>query len=299
MSHDNLESAASPTQSRRVENLLESTLSDSGIPARPAILERVHLEMEKPEPDLNLLARIISADVALAGGLISIANSPYFGYHGRVRSVNESLMILGLDVACRAIAGLILRKIFPSTLALERFWDASAGIAQLSGWLAQHPDIGIQIPASDAYTYGLFRDCGIAVLLNRFPYYNEVLNKANEEKVRKFTEIEETQCPTNHAVIGGLLTQSWWLPEEITMAIRHHHDFELLEKDDSTLLPPHTRGLIAITQLAEHIFQKHTGLSKAQEWLKSKDVCLQLLELSDEQLERIYIESMPILAKFD
>jgi len=298
MSHDNSEPVVSP-QSKRVENLLESTLSDSGIPARPAILERVHLEMSKIEPDLNLLARIISADVALAGGLISIANSPYFGYHGRVRSVNESLMILGLDVACRAIAGLILRKLFPSSPALERFWDASAGIAQLSGWLAQHPDIGIQIPASDAYTYGLFRDCGIAVLLNRFPYYLDVLTKANEEKVKKFTEIEETQCPTNHAVIGGLLTQSWWLPEEITMAIRHHHDFALLDKDDSTLLPPHTRGLIAITQLAEHIFQHHTGLSKTEEWFKSKDVCLQLLELTEEQLEGMYTEGAPILAKFD
>lgn len=153
-----------PDKSMRVEGLLENTLGDNGIPARPVILDRIHIEMLRPEPDLNLLARIICADVALAGGLISIANSPYFGFHGRVRSVNEALMILGLDVACCAIAGLILRKLFPATLALERFWDSSAGIARLSGWLAQHSDIGISIHASDAYTYGLFRDCGIAVL---------------------------------------------------------------------------------------------------------------------------------------
>jgi len=299
MNQNNKESDNSSGQSKRVESLLESTLADSGIPSRPAILERVHVEMNKEEPDLNLLARIISADVALAGGLISIANSPYFGFHGRVRSVNESLMILGLDIACRAIAGLILRKLFPVTQALERFWDASAGIAQLSGWLAQRHDLGIHVPASDAYTYGLFRDCGIAVLLNRFPYYNEVLMKANEEKIRKFTEIEETQCPTNHAVIGGLLTQSWWLPEELSMAIRHHHDFELLQKDDSTLLPPHTRGLIAIAQLAEHLFQRHTGLSKTQEWEKSKEVCLELLEINDDLLQILYLEGAPILTKYD
>lgn len=299
MNQDNKGTVSTLTQSKRIENLLESALSDSGIPARPAILERIHVEMGKAEPDLNLLSRIISADVALAGGLISIANSPYFGFHGRVRSVNEALMILGLDVACRAIAGLILRKLFPVTMALERFWDASSGIAQLSGWLAQNPDIGVQIAASDAYTYGLFRDCGIAVLLNRFPYYHDVLMKANQEKTLKFTEVEETQCPTNHAVIGGLLTQSWWLPEELSMAIRHHHDYELLQKDDTTLLPPHTRGLIAIAQLAEHIFQHHTGLSKTQEWDKSKEVCLQLLEIDEEQLERLYIEGAPIMAKYE
>lgn len=299
MSDDNSNKASGADKSKRIEGLLDSTLKDSGIPARPAILDRVHSEMYKEEPDLNLLARIISADVALAGGVISIVNSPYFGFHGRVRSVNEALMVLGLDVACRAIAGLILRKLFPVTLALERFWDASAGIARLSGWLAQHPDIGVTVHANDAYTFGLFRDCGIAVLLYRFPYYQEVLVRANAEKTLSFTEIEATQCPTNHAVIGGLLAQSWWLPEEISTAILFHHDYAILHRDDSTLLPPATRGLIAIAQLAEHIFQHHTGLSKTQEWFKSSEVCMQFLEIREDQLLGLYEEGAPILAKYD
>ena len=299
MSNEGQKVASITDQSGRVEGLLERTLADNGIPSRPAILDRVHIEMGKEEPDLNLLARIISADVALAGGLISIANSPYFGFHGRVRSVNEALMILGLDVACRAIAGLILRKLFPVTLALERFWDSSASIARLSGWLAQHPDIGIKVHANDAYTFGLFRDCGIAVLLHRFPYYHEVLMQANAEKTLSFTQVEEVQCPTNHAVIGGLLAQSWWLPEEISTAIRLHHEYSLLQKNDSTLLPPSTRGLIAIAQLAEHVYQHHTGLSKSQEWDKSKEVCMQLLEIDADRLVSLYAEGAPVLAKYD
>ena len=299
MSIENKTVAAMSDQSKRVESLLESSLSDTGIPSRPAILDRVHTEMGKDEPDLNLLARIISADVALSGGLISIANSPYFGFHGRVRSVNEALMVLGLDVSCRAIAGLILRKLFPATHALERFWDASASIARLSGWLAQHPEIAIKVHANDAYTFGLFRDCGIAVLLNRFPYYQEVLLKANAEETLSFTQVEEIQCPTNHTVIGGLLAQSWWLPEEISVAIKYHHEFALLQKDDMTLLPAPTRGLIAVSQLAEHLFQHHSGMSQTQEWVKAKEVCLALLGLTEEQLLSLYDESAPVLAKYD
>lgn len=299
MNNENQNSAAMNSQSKRVEDLLQSSLSDTGIPSRPAILDRVHSEMGKDEPDLNLLARIISADVALSGGLISIANSPYFGFHGRVRSVNEALMVLGLDVACRAIAGLILRKLFPVTVALERFWDASASIARLSGWLAQHPDLAIKVHANDAYTFGLFRDCGIAVLLNRFPYYQEVLLKANAEKTLSFTQVEEIQCPTNHTVIGGLLAQSWWLPEEISVAIKHHHEYGLLKKEDTTLLPAATRGLVAISQLAEHLFQHHSGLSQTQEWSKASEVCLELLGLNTEKLSLLYDESAPVLAKYD
>jgi len=299
MSKESQNTSSIPDQAKRMEGLLESTLKDSGIPSRPAILDRVHVEMGKDDPDLNLLARIISADVALAGGLISIANSPYFGFHGRVRSVNEALMVLGLDVACRAIAGLILRKLFPATLAMERFWDASASIARLSGWLSQHPDIGTKVHASDAYTYGLFRDAGIAVLLTRFPYYHDVLLHANAEKKLGFTQVEEVQCPTNHTVIGGLLAQSWWLPESISTAIRVHHDYSVLEKDDTTLLPDETRGLIAIAQFAENIFQHHTGLSKTEEWSKSGEICMQLLEINEEQLAVFYEESAPVLSKYD
>lgn len=299
MTQDNKITTGEFDQSKRVESLLESTLKDTGIPSRPAILDRVHIEMGKDEPDLNLLSRIISADVALSGGLISIANSPYFGFHGRVRSVSEALMVLGLDVACRAIAGLILRKLFPVTLAMERFWDASASIARLSGWLAQHPDVGIKVHANDAYTFGLFRDCGIAVLLNRFPYYHDVLLHANGEKTLSFTQVEEIQCPTNHAVIGSLLAQSWWLPESISTAIRIHHDYSVLDKNDTTVLPDDTRGLIAIAQFAENIFQHHTGLSKSEEWSKSSEVCMQQLEINDEQLENLYEEGAPVLAKYD
>ena len=287
-------SALSPTG--RFKALLERALVDTGIPTCPAILDRIHIELGKDEPDLNLLARIISSDVSLAGGLISISNSPCFGVHRRVRSVSEALKVLGLGITFRAISGLILHKIFPVTLSMERFWDASSSIARLSGWLAQRPDIGIRLHASDAYTFGLFRDCGIAVLLNRYPYYPEVLAQANAEKTLSFTQIEELQCPTNHALIGSLLAQSWMLPEEISTAIRVHHEYAILRESDATVLPPATRGLIATAQLAEHIFQHHTGLSQSQEWHKSRDVCLKLLEIGEDQLPDLYEEAAQVLA---
>lgn len=292
--HENDALAFSP--SGHVKELLERTLVDTGIPTCPAILDRIHVEMSKGEPDLNFLARIICSDVSLCGGLISIANSPSFGFHGRVRSVNEAMMVLGLDTTFRAISGLILRKIFPVSQSMERFWDASSNIARLSGWLAQRADIGIRLQASEAYTFGLFRDCGIAVLLNRFPYYHEVLAQANAEEILSFTQVEEIQCPTNHAAVGSLLAQSWMLPEEISTAIRIHHDYAILQGNDATLLPPATRGLIAVAQLAEHIFQHHTGLSKSQEWHKSRELCLKLLEIREDQLQRLYEEAVPVMA---
>lgn len=281
-------------QSPEVNTLLERSIRDIGIPSCPVILNRFMTETNKDEPDYHRLADIVGSDVGISAGLIKTANSPFFGVRQHVRSVNEALTILGLKASSRAVAGLILRNSFPASANLERFWDASARIANLSGWLAQH----LRLPglmAEDAYTFGLFRDCGIPILLRRFPNYRAALAAANRDGARSFIEVEETELPTNHAMVGCILSQSWWLPEEICLAIRNHHDLAALASSGSRLPMP-SRRLIAISQLAEHIVQQQLGLSITREWPKLGEACLQILDLNDELLEALYAEAAPITA---
>ncbi len=281
------------TAPSEVDNLIERSILDVGIPPCPVILDRFITEARRDEPDFKRLATIIGTDVGLSAGLIKTANAPFFGMRQRVRSVNEALTILGLKTASRAVAGLILRKAFPNVPNLERFWDASARIAHLSGWLAQHLEIrGLR--AEDTYTYGLFRDCGIPVLLGRFPHYEKVLAAANNDAERSFIAVEETELPTNHAMVGCILAQSWWLPEEICLAIRNHHDLVALESLSSKL-PMQSRRLIATGQLAEHIVQRQSGLSMTQEWTKLGAACLLILELDETQLEALYVDAESVL----
>lgn len=288
---------ATPSPPSPVDALLESSLKDIGIPPRPAILERISCEMLKKEPDFKRLANVIGTDVSLAASLIKTANSPFFGCRSRVRSVNEALMMLGLDVASRAIAGIILRKVFPGSLHLERFWDASARIARLSGWLAQYVG-NHKLRADDAYTFGLFRDCGIPVLLMRFPGYQKVLAEANGEEMRGFTVVEDAHLPTNHAMVGCLLAQSWWLPEETCLAIRHHHDATVIETPSFT--PPLTsRYRIAMAQFAEYLVQRHSGLSQTHEWPKLGAACLRLLDIAEDEVDDILAEAIPVMEAED
>ncbi|MDP1940976.1 MAG: HDOD domain-containing protein [Gallionella sp.] len=282
------------TPKTAVDNLIERSILDIGIPPCPIILERFMTEARQDEPDFKRLASVIGTDVGLSAGLIKTANSPYFGMRQRVRSVNEALVILGLKTASRAVAGLVLSKAFPNVANLERFWDASARIALLSGWLAQHLNIsGLQ--ADDAYTFGLFRDCGIPVLLGHFPRYENVLVAANGDVTRSFTEVEGVELPTNHAMVGCMLAQNWWLPEEICLAIRNHHDVVALASVDSKL-PVLSRRLIAIAQLAEYIVQQQLGLSMTQEWTKLGATCLQILDIDEASLDALCAEAAPIAA---
>lgn len=262
-----------------VNREFQSALRDNRIPPCPIALERIAHEMSQAEPDLRHLNQIISSDVALAAGLVKLANSPYFGAQRRISSVSEALILLGLDTASQAVACIALAEAFPNMRSMERFWDASAQIASLSGWLAserQWPGVRPQ----EAYTYGLFRDCGIAVLLQHFPDYTRILQSANNEQVRSFTDIEDDLLPTNHVVMGSLMTQSWWLPESICLAVRHHHE---MAKDPEQKDAPF-RYLVAVSQLAEHLLQQHSGRSKTYEWEKLGAACLMQLGIDDEEL---------------
>lgn len=278
------QTAPTPVSAQEVDVRMRIEIKDIGIPPRPQILVAIEQEMRKDAPDFILLSKLIASDVALAAGLIKTANSPFFGFNKLVRSVNEALLVLGLKTVTRTIAGLALQKIFPHVPSLERFWDASAKTARTAAWLAGKCKLPGGLRPADAYTFALFRDCGIPVLLIPFPEYSKVLQAANAATDASFTDIEEQQLGINHAVVGAELAEGWLLPPEICAAIRHHHSLAHLADDAGKLLPSASRSLIALAQTAEHLLQSATGLSQTSEWQKLGAACLDVLALDEESL---------------
>ncbi len=277
-----------PGKARPLDALFERTIRDLEIPPRPAILDEIRREMGRESPNSRVLGVRISADVGLAAGVVRIANSPYFGCHSRSRTIHEALLVLGLEATARAVAAISLRRAFPNSAHYERFWDSSAQIAALSGWLAQtvRPP-GLR--ADDAYTFGLFRDCGIVILLRHVPGYVRTLERANRDAVRGFTEVEAEVLPIDHAAVGCLMAQNWWLPEELCLAIRHHHERAVLAGQPPDV-PAASRSLIATSQLAEHVLQHATGGSRTAEWNKLGTGCLGVLGLEETDLVGLYDE---------
>lgn len=277
-----------------VEEALEEALRDIGIPPRPVILDRIGAEMRRPEPDFHHLVTIIGADVALAAGLLKTANSPYFGFQSRARTVMQALMMLGLEVASRAVAGLVLRRIFPAVPAMERFWDGSARVARTSGWLVGQLGVRDNVRADEVYTYGLFRDCGIPILMRKFANYAEILRAANADGERPFTTVEKARCPTSHALVGCLMVQNWCLPAEFSTAIRHHHN-PLVLQSGNLGMPIASARMVALAQLAEYLVQRITRQSATREWDKLGGACMEILGLDGNGVELLVRDAPPVV----
>jgi len=278
----------------RFEKAISLTVRDIGIPPRPTVLDEIDREMLKDEPDFTHLANIVGSDVGLAASVIKVANSPAFGMSRRVRTVQDALLVLGLKLTVNTIANIVLKRIFPNLPSLERFWDSATRCARVSRWLMRQLRGSWGISPDDAYTFGLFRDCGIPLLMIPFPDYAAVLAQANGEKTQGFTDIENTNLGINHADLGAQLAADWRLPDEVVLAIQHHHDLGFFERSHEDPLLQHGLLLAAIALTADHLIQKNTGLSQDCEWEKLGGAVMKVLALTPERLDQLIVEAEDI-----
>jgi len=134
------------------------------------------------------------------------------------------------------------------------------------------------LPVDMAYTFGLFHDCGIPLLMRRFPQTKSVLMQANAAEDGKFTQVEDRLLGTNHAVVGYFLARRWRLPDDVAQAILHHHDYGILLRSGE--VSALTQAQIAVNVLAEHAIRLHVQGENENEWPKAAAAVCGFLGLS-------------------
>lgn len=259
------------------DEVVLSSLRNVDIPPCPSILLEVDRELKKASVDVRTVAQLISRDVALSGHVIQIANSPAFTSGKDIRSLDHALQLLGTQRIFNLVIVQLLKTAMSGadSLSMERFWESSAQVARLSAELARRLRcIGTDV----AYTFGLFHDCGIPLLMKHHPDTKRVLAAANQAEDGNFTAIEDQHLGTNHAVVGYFLARRWRLPADICKAIQLHHDYSVLAPTYETELP--VKQLIALNVLAEHIIRLHGHGDGEHEWAKAASPACAIFGLS-------------------
>lgn len=273
-------------------SVTEDVVRNVVIPPRPEILENLSAELNRRSPRVATIVKLLSADVGLAASLLKTANSPAFGLNRRLVSVQEAVTLLGFGTVEAAANEFLLRQaIGKGGPSMERFWDASRKMAEVCRYISR------SIPGlrpDDAYVYGLFQDCGIALLIQRFPDYKATLAAANAAVDRSFTAIEEERHQTDHATIGYLLARTWRLPEHVSEAIRSHHEYGQWLGEAATL-PAASGRLIACALLAERCVQLATDMAKSVEWDKAGEAAIAYLDMKPGEFDEIADDVLQVL----
>ena len=258
----------------------ERIVDDLNIPPCPEVLTKLLGEMRRDEPDYMVMSNLISADVSLAAAMLKTVNSPFFGLRSKATSVKQALTLLGLRNVKEVVTGLLLKNCLPlgESAAMEHFWETSSGIAQTASLLAK-PLGGVD--REDAYTFALFRDCGLPLMVKHYPEYDQFYSEAISG-TQPFTEAEQAKFGMNHARVGAQLAQSWHLPDESCKAIALSHDYLALSADE---VPAKVRKLIALALVAEHIHARCTSSGECPEWVKGGSAAIVALGINEDAIE--------------
>lgn len=260
--------------------LASGPLRDISIPPCPDLLLALRKEMDKADPDPQVIADIAGRDVAMAASLIRTANSPYYARSRPVTSAPEAVGLLGMRMSEKLLTAFLMRNaIRVSSPLLEHFWESSTRRALAMAHIAR------QLYGVDpelAYSCGLFGHVGIPILMQGVRGYAGTLTEALARQDRSFTETENAAHKTDHAVVGALVARTWRLPSPIYQAVRLHHDFTTLRDSHAQ---PVVRTLVAMALVAEHLVTLHEGAKAQREWLTYGATCLAYLDVGEAELE--------------
>ncbi|WP_338483646.1 HDOD domain-containing protein [Pseudomonas trivialis] len=267
---------------------IQQALQGISVPPQPQIMVDLQMEQYMPDPDLGVIARLIAQDPGLSGALLKIVNSPYYGLSNKIASIQRAVNLLG----SRSIINLINAQSIKGEMSddtivtLNRFWDTAQDVAMTCLTLVKRT--GSQT-VDEAYALGLFHDCGVPLMLKRFPDYMTVLEQAyaNAGPDCRVVDTENNAFNTNHAVVGYYTAKSWRLPEHVTDAIANHHNALAIFSDESSRTPQ-LKNLLAILKMAEHICSSHRvlgGQAEDHEWNAIGHLVLDYVGLSDYDFE--------------
>ena len=274
------------------EGTASELLKSVTIPPRPTLLIELSRILQSDDPAPNKLADVIMRDVAISAAMLKTVNSPFFALSRKIGNVLQAVQILGATNVRNIVTSLILRNTLAGNagVSLERFWDSSEKIANISRHICNRLP---RAPGDEAYTFGIFRDCGIPILMMRFPDYRETLKIAGGDD-RPMPVVEDERHETNHVVLGYLVARSWGLSQNLCEAIRCHHDTDVFTAADN--VPPLAKTLVAINYLAENLFDT-SRMRENPQWALVGQNTLDYLGLNIEEYEELRDDVLGLAAE--
>ena len=198
-------------------------------------LSQVGLEIsrlgERDDLSAPQLARLISKDPALAGKVLRIANSPFYGLRTQVKTLDHAIVVLGqvsIVSTCAAFTLLGALKT-PKALGHERYESNalrshSVLTAILARWLAQR-FASPHVPVADSFLGGLLHDIGeLATAVYYAKHLGDIRQYEQEHPDIPSYQAEQAILGFDHQELGAEVLHHWHLPQLYIEMARHHHD---------------------------------------------------------------------------
>ena len=230
-----------PCQPHQLENvidrclLLHDLLNQPGLrslvgriralPTLPRIYSALQGIVNDENVTLAQVARLVTADSALAARVLQIVNSAFFRLARRISSVEQAVGYLGFQAIRNLAMSVEIFSRWPggtgAGIDLEKLQQHVHAVTAAANSLVYKTAI-----ADDTLLAGLLHDIGYWVLAQECPQdLRRAMQMAAAEAIPMY-QAETAVIGASHAEIGAYLLGIWGLPHPVVEAVAHHHQPE-------------------------------------------------------------------------
>jgi len=201
------------------------------VPSLPSVVIQIRKYLSDPDVSFDELAKVIEHDPGLTANILQLANSAYFGWSRKIKTVKDAITRLGTNrvfqmVLCMSVAPLVRKPIKGYDMDGDALWEHSYATAIFAEKTMQYLKLRGR---EEAFTAGLLHDMG-KVVLGTFVEVDDVpIKEIVENEGLTFNQAERRVLGLDHAEVAAELLKSWNLPEEVVEAARWHHEPSLCD----------------------------------------------------------------------
>lgn len=235
-------------EQQALENLTRQGVK---IPPQPRVLLEMQKLLRSDDYEIRMVAKVIGQDPGIVAMLFRLARTPAFSRGRKLNSIEQILMVVGIKQVFNLVqAASLAMTINDSTRrAFDIFWSRAHEIARMAAIIAEDRVSVCNVFPDQAYLAGIFHECGVPVLMLRFPKYCETLRLENATCWPNLSD-EDDRFGVDHCSVGFLVARHWGLPDFVCDAIRFHHELP----EERTVGAAVT--LVAIIQMASHFYHR-------------------------------------------
>jgi diguanylate cyclase (GGDEF)-like protein len=206
------------------QSLKEKISSCRNLPTLPTVALEVLEVTRHPDCDMKQVAAVINRDPALSARVLKTVNSSYYGRSQRVVSIDQALVVMGLQSVKTLVLGFSLVENLmnrePDGFDHVKYWRHSFFAACAA------KEIAVQVrlmQTEEVFICGLLADIGMLVL-------DSVDHEAFAAACRLVTshveqaDAERRTLSADHAEVGGFIADKWKLPPVLSEPILCHAD---------------------------------------------------------------------------
>ena len=271
------------------------------LPVMPSMANEVVRLLNDEETTVEQLSDVVELDPCMSAQVLRYACSPYYGYKGKIDSIQQAITsVLGFDLVSSIVLGIASSQVFnlpkDGPLGMRSFWRHALYCAMLSQAIAKKAGFGDSVNPSMAYLSGLLHNIGVLLIGYLFPPEFKMLNKWVENHAKdSLSSIEKNVIGMGHAQkvislghhqIGSLLMDSWNMPAEVIACCEQHHNGAYEDE---------YADYVKIVRLSNQLLAQG-GIGDLGQPLSSAE---SFGILSEKDLEQLYAEVMEMSTSID